>query len=529
MRQVIFAVFVFSISARYGLTQNFKIDKFELNGNLTFDSLRAKESEILITIFYKNFGKNDCAKTSKFNFSNEDCNVTSFIEKLKISLEKSSFVCPTRIQIFYWDESKKNNTYYIEDRIKKKSFNNKNFLAIEDLMAFVDFANVRNLIPTDSLIINLNKMGRTQSVGEKQFVNSIFEFTKTIKRTGIIPFPCPSELRALCKDTITASGGSCHFYPIPTEDMFLEHLVSIFKPNLVINLLSTKISNLYNLSNKKIDSLLGRDSIQNELIEKLKLDILKEQNYLSLSMSNSLFNITFAGNSLPTSISADLLNNLALTFSSKFKSPWNINISINSLNARGNLNVDEFVQSNQEILNDGLTPMIRKTHIVDLVENWSLKNTIGLNVGFGIEKQVSKKIKLTFDVRGGKILPSNLETQLVKGIFHYRATVPGITDELMQINSLNLKDNVTYSNSFDQKFAVSGFNSELSANLRFLILKNVSIHGSFNLGYVHLTNLDYDPNRFLSNLYGEFNSSFHYIKSFSIMPFSLGIGAGIYF
>jgi len=158
-----------------------------------------------------------------------------------------------------------------------------------------------------------------------------------------------------------------------------------------------------------------------------------------------------------------------------------------------------------------------------------LKNTIGLNVGFGIEKQVSKKIKLTFDVRGGKILPSNLETQLVKGIFHYRATVPGITDELMQINSLNLKDNVTYSNSFDQKFAVSGFNSELSANLRFLILKNVSIHGSFNLGYVHLTNLDYDPNRFLSNLYGEFNSSFHYIKSFSIMPFSLGIGAGIYF
>jgi hypothetical protein len=187
-------------------------------------------------------------------------------------LNKSSFIIPLRVQIIYWDNAS-NKMYFIEDEYNKKSFHNKNYLEIEDQMAFIDFQNINDFIKIEPFTKDLNRIAKTHLLQDNFKINSIFEFTKTLKKKGVIPFPCPNEIRALYKDSLTMySSNTCPSASIPLDDMFLEHLTLIFRPNQAINL-ATRI-----IKQNQKDNITQIDSLK-QLLERQKneIKVLKDQ------------------------------------------------------------------------------------------------------------------------------------------------------------------------------------------------------------------------------------------------------------
>lgn len=528
-RTLIICLIAFFFIIQLSQAQNYKIELRPLKTNLTFDSIKAKESELLVTIFYKNFGKSDCDNSRILEFSNKECNINSFKEKLVLSLNKSSFIFPLRVQIFYWDNVS-SKVYFIEDEYGKKSFNNKNNLEVEDQMAFIDFANMSEFIKIESFTKELNRIAKTHLLEDTFKVKSLFEFTKTLKKKGVVPFNCPNEIRALYKDSATMySSNTCPSASIPLDDMFLEHLTLIFRPNTAINIATRIISQNQNINIIQIDSLKQILENQKKEVEELKNVNSSNKNNLSISSNYSLFSIGSSSNDLSSDLKTGFVSGFGISYSRTFSSGFGFGISLNNLNANGTLNTTELEVEHQEVLPSSTVVMNKKTNIFNLTENWNLDNAIGLNLGFNFKKAIGKKVNLFMDIELGKILNSNIRTTLQEGVFNYRASIPGIEDEIFNIASLDLKENVTYSDKFNQKFGFKGSSLSIGVDVEYSFFKNIFVNGGFQFEYYKLKNTDYNSESKVSTSLGDFNSSFNNVKSITLLPFSIGLGVGIKF
>jgi hypothetical protein len=528
-RTLIFCLIAFSFIIQLSQAQNYKIELKQLKSNLTFDSLRAKESEILVTVFYKNFGKLDCDKSRILEYSNKECDISSFKEKLILSLNKSSFIIPLRVQIYYWDNVS-SKIYFIEDEYNKKSFNNKNHLEIEDQMAFIDFHNLNDLIKIDPFTKDLNRIAKTHLLEDSFKIKSIFEFTKTLKKKGVIPFNCPNEIRALYKDSSTMySSNTCPSASIPLDDMFLEHLTLIFRPNQAINLATRIIKQNQKDNITQIDSLKQLLETQKNEIEVLKNKNKFQKNNFSLSSNYAFFNRGSFSSDLSSDISFDSYVNLGLTYSRSITSNFGLIVTLSNFNAKGSLIADKLNFENQEVFPNTSIILNKRIHISNLTESWIIQNAIGLNLGLSFNKAIGKNINIQTSVQIGKILTSNVMTALEDGLFNYRATIPGINDEITNVSSLSLKENVTYSEKFDQKFGFTGSNFGINAEIDYTVFKNLYFKGGLNFDYYHLNNTDYNTDSKVSVRIGDFNSSFNNVKSMTLIPFSIGLGVGLKF
>ena len=133
------------------------------------------------------------------------------------------------------------------------------------------------------------------------------------------------------------------------------------------------------------------------------------------------------------------------------------------------------------------------------------------------------------DIQLGRILNANIRTTLQEGVFNYRASIPGIEDEIVNIASLDLKENVTYPEKFNQKFGFTGSSLSISADVEYSLNKNLFVNGGFQFDYYTLKNSDYNSESKVSASLGNFNSTFNNVKSMTLVPVSIGIGIGIKF
>jgi hypothetical protein len=528
-RTLIFCIVAFSFLFQYSQAQNYKIELKQLKSNLTFDSLKAKESEILVTVFYKNFGKSDCDKSRIIEYSNKECNINSFKDKMILLLNKSSFIIPLRVQIIYWDNAS-NKMYFIEDEYNKKSFHNKNYLEIEDQMAFIDFQNINDFIKIEPFTKDLNRIAKTHLLQDNFKINSIFEFTKTLKKKGVIPFPCPNEIRALYKDSLTMySSNTCPSASIPLDDMFLEHLTLIFRPNLTINIATRIIKQNQKDNFTKIDSLKQLIEKQKNEIKKLESQNKAKNNIFSFSVDYGLLKQGFSSSDLSSDMNINRYSNFGLTYARYIKSNIGFTVNLSNFNLQGTLNSDELNFENQEVFPNTSIIFNKRIIISNLIESWVIQNAIGLNLGLIYNKSIAKKINIQTCVQIGKVLKSVVKTELKDGLFNYRATIPGISDEIIDVSSLNLKENVTYSEKFNQKFGFSGYNIGISVDADYSIFDNLYVKGGLKFDYFHLKNNDFITDNIVSVALGDFNSSFNSVKSMTILPFSIGLGIGIKF
>jgi hypothetical protein len=523
---LIIIVVFFTISLNHA--QNFKIDLIPLKSNLTFDSLSSKNNEILITIFYKNFGKTDCEKSKIVEFSNKDCSINSFREKLILTLNKSSFMTPVRIKIFYWSNAS-NNTYFIEDEYNRKTFNNKMFLEIEDQMAFIDFSNYKDLVNIDVLTNDLNKIAKTHLLNENFKIQSIFEFTKTLKKKGVAPFKCPSDIRALYKDSVTMfSSNTCPSASIPLDDMFLEHLALLFRPHQVLNFLNKKLIINQEENRRTIKILSDSLNYLSDKISAFNRNQRKKSN-LAFGFDFSLFIIEGNNeNIFDLKNKVNSFTNYSISYSQPISNKFSLNLGMSNSSFSGIVNTENISHQFDEFLTNGLL-LTRNVRIRNFEEKWSVNNMVKINIGVSFSAKVTDRISFIIGLDYGRYFLGHLSTFFQNGIFDYRASIDGVNDELANISSLNLKDNIVYNHEFNSKLLFHGKQLGLNSQIRFQILNNINLLANFQLNYILLINDNFNQDSLISSRIGDFNSSLHGLKSLSFLPMNIGIGFGINF
>jgi hypothetical protein len=516
---------IFILTTQIFHAQDYKVECRPLRANLTFDSLKSKDTEILVTIFYKNFGKSDCDNSRIFPNSNKECNLNIFKEKLILLLNKSSFVIPVRFQIFYWDNF--TEVFYLEDVYNKKIFNNKNYLEIEDQMAFVDFSKSPEFYQKDSFISDLNNIAKTKLLDENFQVTSIFDFTKKLNKKGVVPFPCPGSIRALYKDSSTMfSGNTCPATSIPLDDMFIEHLTLLFRANLVTTKVANLLMEMASQDKKRIDTLEGNFFNQKKELDKLTRFSLSN-NYLGICLD-----VAFASSGRPSQNLNNSNLNIAryqsygFTMSMGLKKYFSVNIGLENSSFGGEIVTDNTECVLDDVLSNGLS-IIRNTYINDLKEDWFIESATHIKLGISYVKNIKNKMSLSLGVYSGKYLRNSLFTSLRSGKFNYRAQVSGINDEIMNVNSLDLKDNVEYDQEFFDQFSFTGYNFDFNGQVNYSLNERVRLLGNIQLSYINLSNLNFNQESQISSRIDEFNSAMYNIKSLIIMPFSLGVGIGI--
>jgi hypothetical protein len=182
--------------------------------------------------------------------------------------------------------------------------------------------------------------------------------------------------------------------------------------------------------------------VQKKEVEELKNVNSLYKNNFSISSNHSLFTIGSSLNDLSSNLKTGFVNRFGITYSRTISSSFGFGLSVNNLNARGTLNTVELDIEHQEVLPSSSIIMNRRTKIINLSENWSLQNLIGMNIGLNLKKDIGKKLNIQMDLQIGKVLTSNLNTTLGEGVFNYRASIPGIIDEITNVASLNLKEDV---------------------------------------------------------------------------------------
>ncbi len=490
-----------------------------IKGDIFIDTFSIKKEKFEILIFYKN---EKIQKKYKNYFLSEDtlCNKEVFLKKLSVILHQSAMFNNVCLKLYNLPLDK---TIYFKDK-------NNNKAPISNLTALIYgfdsyfFENETDVIGHLEILNNI--ASNNVNSYSKLIVKSTFEFGSKIRKQDKKNIILPKHLYILAKDSINMNI-SCEALDVPEEDIFLEHLTLLFKPNLVMNRI-IKISQK-NKNGLTIDSLIHVLDNQKNEIEKLKNQKPSNNNRVSFSSHYSFFNIGSSSNDLSSNLKTGFVNRFGITYSRTISSSFGFGISVNNLNARGTLNTVELDIENQEFLPSSSILMNRRTEILNLSENWNLQNLIGLNIGLNLKKDIGKKLNIQMDIQIGKILTSDLNTTLGEGVFNYRASIPGIIDEITNVASLNLKEDVTYSEKFNQKFGFTGSNFCLHSALDYSVFKNLFIHGSFQFEYYRINNTSYNAESKVSTSLGEFNSSFNNVKSMTLLPFSIGLGIGIKF
>ena len=494
-----------------------------LKGDVNIDTFIKNKENLEILIFYKN---EKPQKQIKNHFISEDTAIDKrfFIKKLHFLLQKSSSCENLLIKIY---ELPSDRTLYFK--------NNKNIKApIAHLMAIIngyDSYCYENESEFFRHLMFLNGLAtKNVNTHSKMVIRSIFEFEKKIRKQDQSIILLPRNIFVLGKDSNNMNI-SCPALDIPEEDIFLEHLTLLFKTNLVLSrvIKMSEINQKVNIT--RIDSLKQEIKYQKNEIEKLKNQKKSNNNRVYLSSHYSLFNFGSSSNNLSSNLKTGFVNRFGITYSRTISSGFGFGISLNNLNANGTINTTELEVEHQEVLPSSTVVMNKKTNIFNLTEYWSLDNAIGLNLGLNFKKEIGKKekVNLFIDIELGKILNSNIRTTLQEGVFNYRASIPGIEDEIFNIASLDLKENVTYSEKFNQKFGFKGSSFSICTAVEYSFYKKIFVKGGFQFEYYRLKNTDYNSESKVSTSLGDFNSSFNNVKSITLLPFSIGLGVGIKF
>ena len=492
-----------------------------VKGDISIDTFSIKKEKFEILIFYKN---EKIQKKYKNYFLSEDtlCNKEVFLKKLSVILHQSAMFNKVCLKLYNLPLDK---TIYFKDK-------NNNKAPISNLTALIYgfdsyfFENETDVI--EHLEILNDIASNNVNSYSKLIVKSTFEFGSKIRKQDKKNIILPKHLYILAKDSINMNV-SCEALDVPEEDIFLEHLTLLFKPNLVMNRI-IKISRK-NKNGLIIDSLIHVLGNQKNEIEKLKNQKKSNNNRVYLSSHYSLFNFGSSSNNLSSNLKTGFVNRFEISYSRTFSSGFGVGISLNNLNANGTINTTELEVEHQEVLPSSTVVINKKTNIINLTEYWSLDNAIGLNLGLNFKKEIGKKekVNLFIDIELGKILNSNIRTTLQEGVFNYRASIPGIEDEIFNIASLDLKENVTYSEKFNQKFGFKGSSFSICTAVEYSFYKKIFVKGGFQFEYYRLKNTDYNSESKVSTSLGDFNSSFNNVKSMTLLPFSIGLGVGIKF
>jgi hypothetical protein len=515
---IISTLFLFIVTLSH--SQNFQIKEMGvLKGDFIFDTLKTKKNHTEIIVFFK---KNEIPTNKKIKeyplYNDTIFNKIVFIKKLNFLLQNSSLYKDLIVKIY---ELPEDQLYF---SLNKNKAVIANFTAI--LVGYDTFL-FENEMDFFEYLQSLNKTSKKNINTHGQIpVKSIFEFERKIRKQDQKNILLPSNIFILNKDSVNMNI-SCPALDIPEEDIFLSHLTLLFRPNLVMNRLVKIIQkDKYGIT---IDSLKQILENQKNEIEKIKNKKFYHDNRLSLTSSYSLFNISSSRNDLSSSLKTGFFNVFGISYSRTITSGLGIGIGLNSLNASGTLNNNELEVIHQEVLPSSTVVMNKKTNILNLTENWNLDNAIGLNLGFNFKKAIGKKVNLFMDIQLGRILNANIRTTLQEGVFNYRASIPGIEDEIINVASLDLKENVTYSDKFKQNFGFNGGSLSIRADVEYTFYKNIFVIGGFQFDYYKLKNSDYNSESKVSTSLGEFNSSFNNVKSITLLPFSIGLGVGIKF
>lgn len=515
---IISTLFLFIVTLSH--SQNFQIKEMGvLKGDFIFDTLKTKKNHTEIIVFFK---KNEIPTNKKIKeyplYNDTIFNKIVFIKKLNFLLQNSSLYKDLIVKIY---ELPEDQLYF---SLNKNKAVIANFTAI--LVGYDTFL-FENEMDFFEYLQSLNKTSKKNINTHGQIpVKSIFEFERKIRKQDQKNILLPSNIFILNKDSVNMNI-SCPALDIPEEDIFLSHLTLLFRPNLVMNRLVKIIQkDKYGMT---IDSLKQILENQKNEIEKLKNVNSSNKNNLSILSNYSLFSIGSSSNDLSSNLKTGFVSGFGISYSRTFSSVFGFGISLNNLNANGTLYTSELEVEHQEVLPSSTVLMNKKTNIFNLTENWKLDNAIGFNLGFNLKKAMGKKVNLFVDIELGKILNSNIRTTLQEGVFNYRASIPGIEDEIINVASLDLKENVTYSDKFNQKFGFKGSSFSIRANVEYSLYKNIFVNGGFQFDYYRLKNTDYNSESKVSTSFGDFNSSFNNVKSMTLLPFSIGLGVGIKF
>lgn len=523
IKKLVFVLLLFFYCKSSIFSQSFKIVEKTLNNKLTFDSLRSIDGNCLITIFYKDGSlKNDCNKSTIINSSDQKCNLKKFKEKLVKELNNCSFPEETTIQFYIYP---KETIYYLKDENNKKTY-------IENIMAFVsNYGNELYTAPELSNFLNeLNKKSKQHFIPTKNIfnTNSVFEFSSEIHKKSVNPsFKCPSDIHVLnlLKKYLIA-GNSCptNRY-IPLEDIFIKHLLLLFKPNLVLN----KQISYYKKKNleleKEKDSLNKSYRIKLASIKKLWSESSLELNgQLGIVNSNSVVSDLENLNSKVT-----LFNSLDLSFNKSINEKIAMHISAELFNMQGDFELN----STEDSWNDDIgaeNSLERTTTISGLKESWIMNNGVAAKIGISyVLTSFNDRLFIRAGGEIGKVFPFFISSMLDEGEFNYRAEIDNIDGPLTNITSLGLYDGVSYSSLPLQKNQFSGFVIGLNTTVTYSLTKKLYSKLFIDYSILQLTNQDYNPDSKISRNYGEFSSSMYQIKSLRISPLTIGFGIGLKF
>ena len=523
IKKLVFVLLLFFYCKSSVFSQSFKIVEKTPNTNtFAFDSLRSTDGNCLITIFYKDGGlTNDCNTSNIINSeADKECNLNKFKKKLEKELNNCSFLEETTIQLYKYP---KEATYYLKDQNNKK-------INIVGLMAFVsNYGNELYTAPELSNILNeLNKKTAKAFIPTKKnaCTKSIFEFSSKIHKKAVNPFVCPSDIHVLnrLKSDLIA-GNSCPKMDIPLEDIFIKHLLLLFKPNLVLN----KQISYYKKKNleleKEKDSLNKSYRIKLASIKKLWSESsLGLNGQLGIVNSNSVVSDLENLNSKVT-----LFNSLDLSFNKSITEKIAMHISAELFNMQGDFELN----STEDSWNDYIgaeNPLERTNSISGLKESWIMNNGVAAKIGISyVLTSFNDRLFIRAGGEIGKVFPFFISSMLDEGEFNYRAEIDNIDGPLANINSLGLYDGVSYSSLPLQKNQFSGFVIGLNTTVTYSLTKKLYSKLFIDYSILQLTNQDYNKDSKISRNYGEFSSSMYQIKSLRISPLTIGFGIGLKF
>ena len=212
------------------------------------------------------------------------------------------------------------------------------------------------------------------------------------------------------------------------------------------------------------------------------------------------------------------------------KFDFKLSFEIDIYNLKGSLKSDSLKLNWTDLSNPEL-PILRENSIYSLIENWEAKTAVLLNIGLGHQIAIIEdKILLDYNINLGQILPFNINSILTDGYFNYRGYLNGISDQIYQISSLGLLDNINYKSFSAQTNQFWGYGIGLDFVVNFKITNSFIFSiPRLNFDFIKLYNNDFNSNSLVSPAYGEFNSTLYNVKSFTFMPFSIGAGIGFKF
>lgn len=159
-------------------------------------------------------------------------------------------------------------------------------------------------------------------------------------------------------------------------------------------------------------------------------------------------------------------------------------------------------------------------------------NSFGFGLGYNFEpynyNKSTGKLSLSLSCNARYYLPSTLSSELIAGSFSYRGKSAFISQELENINDLNLSNNVNHSFYQRSVSQINGFALYPSLQINYAI-SNFTLHAGLNylLNFWNVrnpTNADY-----VSSLANEYNSTFMLSEGInnSILNLSFGVSYAI--